>query len=182
MVTNQNGTFSLHNRVMRAKLTGSQQNYIYPPFLTGWLCIPFLQRGNCRGRHSPRRWANIERISSLPSLSLYWKKKVFDGRTNQAAFPASEQNIHHIAVFNSNWYKDRRLSYDSRNNISLSKKHLMEKGLANPNWLVTTRITPSFPWKYFQSYNEITNAASTAKQTIPFLSAPNPCQPQVHNP
>ena len=58
----------------------------------------------------------------------------------------------------------------------------MEKGLVNPNWLVTTRITPSFPWKYFQSYNEITNAASTAKQTIPFLSAPNQCQPQAHNP
>ena len=37
----------------------------------------------------------------------------------------------------------------------------MEKGLVYPNWLVTTRNTPSFPWKYFQSYNEITNAAST---------------------
>ena len=53
-------------------------------------------------------------------------------------------------------------SYDSWYNIP-RKKNLMEKGLANPNWLVTTRIAPSFPWKYFQSYNGITNAASTAK-------------------
>ena len=44
-----------------------------------------------------------------------------------------------------------------------NKKNLMEKGLANPNWLVTTRIAPSFPWKNLQSYNGLTNAASTAK-------------------
>ena len=39
-------------------------------------------------------------------------------------------------------------TYNSWFNISSSKIHLMEKGLVNPNWLVTTRITSSFPFMY----------------------------------
>ena len=39
-------------------------------------------------------------------------------------------------------------AYDSWYNIP-RKKNLMEKGLANPNWLVTTRIAPSFPYTIF---------------------------------
>ena len=59
---------------------------------------------------------------------------------------------------------------------------MMEKGLVNPNWLVTTRITPSFPWNNFSSYIEKTHDFCIEQQTIPSLLTSNLCQSQVHNP
>ena len=56
---------------------------------------------------------------------------------------------------------------------------LMEKALVKPYWLVTTRITPSFP---SENYSEITNDFYTAKKTISSLSAAKIRQSWAYNP